>query len=103
MCTLMGLNNDFVTLICDNLACFDLFDEVYLFGSSLDDNKCPNDLDLLLIYSTYSDSVKESVKIISHSMEDLLGVPIDLTVLSMEEKVDTQFLNKLSHRYLKLK
>ena len=104
MCTLTDLdNNDIVTLICKNIALFDLFDGVYLFGSVLDSTKIPNDVDVLLIYSAYSDAIIEEAKRISHSLESLIGLVIDLTVLSIEEERDTQFLDKISLQYMKLK
>lgn len=104
MCTLMGLdNNDIVTLICENIALFDLFDEVYLFGSVLDGTKIPNDVDVLLIYSAYSDAIIEEAKRISHSLESLIGSVIDLTVLSVEEERGTRFLKKIALQCMKLK
>lgn len=104
MRTLMDLdNNDIVTLICDNIALFDLFDAVYLFGSVLDGTKIPNDVDVLLIYSTYSDAIIEESRRILQSLECLIGIPVDLTVLSVEEENDTHFLNRISLRYLRLK
>ncbi len=96
-------NNDIVTLIRDNIALFGLFDAVYLFGSVLDGTPNPNDVDVLLIYSAYSDAIIEETKQISHSLEGLIGLAIDLTVLSMEEERDTQFLDRISPRCLKLK
>ncbi len=37
------------------------------------------------------------------SLENLLGIAIDLTVLSVEEEKDTQFLNRIKPHVLKLK
>lgn len=104
MRTLMDLeNNDIVTLICANIALFDSFDAVYLFGSVLDSTKIPNDLDVLLIYSEYSDVMIEKTKQISYLLEGLTGLAVDLTVLSVEEEKETRFLNRISLKYLKLK
>lgn len=104
MCTLTDLdNNDIVTLIRDNIALFALFDAVYLFGSVLDGTKIPNDVDVLLIYSAYSDAIIEEAKRVLYYLEYLIGIPVDLTVLSVEEEKETQFLNRISLRYLKLK
>lgn len=104
MCTLTDLdNNDIVTLIRDNIALFTLFDAVYLFGSVLDGTKIPNDVDVLLIYSAYSDAIIEEAKRVLYYLEYLIGIPVDLTVLSVEEEKETQFLNRISLRYLKLK
>lgn len=104
MCTLTDLdNNGIVTLIRENIALFDLFDGVYLFGSVLDGTKIPNDVDILLIYSAYSDAIIEETKQISYLLEGLTGLAVDLTVLSVEEEKETRFLNRISLRYLKLK
>ncbi len=96
-------NNRVVTAIRENVTLFDLFDEVYLFGSVLDGTKTPNDVDILLIYSVYSDAIIEEAKRISHSLESLIGSAIDLTVLSIEEERDTRFLDKISLQCMKLK
>lgn len=104
MCTLTGLdNNNIVTRIRENVALFNLFDEVYLFGSVLDSTKTPNDVDVLLIYSEYSDAIIEESRRILQFLECIIGIPVDLTVLSVEEENDTHFLNRISLRYLRLK
>ena len=96
-------NNSVVMAIRENATLFDLFDEVYLFGSVLDGIKIPNDVDVLLIYSAYSDAIIEEAKRILYYLECLIGIPVDLTVLSVEEEKETRFLNRISLRYLKLK
>ena len=104
MCTLTDLdNNDIVILIRENIALFNLFDGVYLFASVLDGTKIPNDVDVLLIYSVHSDVIIEETKRISHSLESLLEIPVDLTVLSIAEEIETQFLNRISLQCLRLK
>ena len=104
MCILTELDNeDIVTLICENIALFDLFDEVYLFGSVLNGLKIPNDVDVLLIYSAYSELIIEEAKRIKYYFEYLIGIPVDLTVLSVEEEKETQFLKRISLRYFRLK
>ena len=104
MRTLMGLSNtNIVALIQENATLFDKFDKVYLFGSVLDDNRFSNDIDLLLIYTSYSDTIRRESNRILNSLESLSGVPVDLTILSIEEERETQFLNRISRRCLKLK
>lgn len=104
MGTSMNLNNsNIVTLIRGNMGLFDQFDKVYLFGSVLDDNKVPNDVDVLLIYSVCSDIITETINSVLTSLEELLGISIDLTVLSEEEERDIQFLNRISSRCYRLK
>jgi len=104
MGTLTDLDNNCVVMaIRENVNLFNLFDEVYLFGSVLDGTKIPNDVDVLLIYSEYSDVIIEETKQISYLLEGLTGLAVDLTVLSTEEERDTQFLGRISQQYLKLK
>lgn len=82
---------------------FDSFDNVYLFGSILITNKTPNDIDILLIYSNYSKKIINDSNLICSTLEDISGLPVDLTILSIEEEKDTKFLKKLNSLYLKLK
>ena len=96
-------NNYIVELIKNNITLFELFDRVYLFGSVLEDDKEPNDVDILLIYNQYTTKITEEISRVLISLENLLGIPIDLTVLSVEEEKDTQFLNRIMPRVLKLK
>lgn len=104
MNTLMNLkNSDIVALVRENVALFELFDQAYLFGSVLVANKVPNDIDVLLIYIEYSTTIEEKTKHISRSLEKMFGVSVDLIVLSIDEERDTQFLNRISPHYLRLK
>lgn len=81
---------------------FNVFDSVYLFGSILD-KKEPNDVDILLIYSVYSSEILTHIKIIHSAFESLIKLPLDLTVLSVNEEHGTQFLRKLNSKYIRLK
>lgn len=104
MNTLMSLNNNnIVTLIQSNITLFEKFDKVYLFGSVVDDNKFPNDVDILLIYGEGSDEIIDDIDSLIISLQNLLDISVDLTVLSAEEEQDTQFLNRISPRYINLK
>ena len=103
MNTLMGLNNNIVTLIKSNITLFEKFDKVYLFGSVLDDNKFPNDIDILLIYHKGTDEIVEEINSLLISLQNLLDISVDLTVLSAEEEKDTQFLKRISSRCINLK
>ncbi len=99
----MGLKTNYIVeLIQNNIALFERFDRVYLFGSVLDDHKEPNDVDILLIYQ-YTNKITEEISRVLISLENLLGISVDLTVLSVEEEKDTQFLNRIMPRVLKLK
>lgn len=104
MRTLIGLNkSNIVALLLENISLFEKFDKVYLFGSVLDDNKFPNDIDLLLIYTSYSDVIRQEINRMFVSLESIIGLPVDLTTLSIEEERDTQFLSRISRQCLKLK
>lgn len=82
---------------------FETFKEVYLFGSVLEENRVPNDIDILLIYFDGSGEIARDTSHILVSLENLLGMPVDLTVLSLEEERETQFLKRIMPRCLKLK
>ena len=100
----MDLNNhNIVELLRKNIVLFEQFNEVYLFGSVLDDHKVPNDVDILLIYNQYTTEITEEISRVLILLENLLGISVDLTVLSVEEEKDTQFLNRIMPRVLKLK
>lgn len=93
----------FSEFIKQNIKLFEQFDSVYLFGSILDFNLVPNDIDILLIYSKYSNEIITSSILIHTILEEKSGLPIDLTVLSSIEEQETKFLKKINSKYLKLK
>lgn len=82
---------------------FDSFEEVYLFGSLLDTKRISNDVDILLIYSIYSSKILMDKGEISSVLEYEIGMPIDITILSIEEDKETGFSNKIKNMCLKLK
>ena len=86
-----------------NITVFNHFDSVYLFGSILDGEKFPNDIDVLLIYSKYSDEIKNEAAIFSSLLEQECGLQVDFTILSVEEESETGFIKRIFPRYLKLK
>lgn len=90
-------------LINQHIKLFNSFNNIYLFGSILNIKKAPNDIDMLLIYSEYSNILINDLKIIRSVFAILSELPIDLTVLSVEEEKDTKFLKRLNSKYLKLK
>lgn len=91
-----------VSLIKLYIHLFDDFENVYLFGSILD-KKFPNDIDILLIYSKFSDNLICSTNNISNELQKILNFPIDLTVLSLEELKEVKFLNKIKLKYIRIK
>ena len=90
-------------LINQHRKLFNSFDNIYLFGSILNKEKIPNDIDILLIYSDYSNVMINDLTIICSVFANLGELPIDLTVLSVEEEKNTKFLKRLNQKYLKLK
>lgn len=90
-------------LINRHIKLFNSFKNIYLFGSILNVGKTPNDIDILLIYKEYSNNIINDLNIIYSVFANLSELPIDLTVLSVEEEKDAMFLKRLNSRYLKLK
>lgn len=86
-----------------HIMLFGSFDNVYLFGSILNMNSIPNDIDILLIYTEYSSEIINDINCIRTMLARISGLPVDLTVLSVEEEKDTEFLQKITPLYLKLK
>lgn len=101
--TLMELKNSVTKYIKQNISDFQSFDNIYLFGSILDDSAIPNDIDILLLYSKYSEKINLDSAILSSILENKFGLPIDLTILSINEEKETMFLSRLNSLYLKLK
>ena len=99
----MNTINNISYFINQNIKMFNSFDNIYLFGSILNDGKIPNDVDILLIYSKYSEHLISDLNIICSVFADISELPIDFTILSIEEEKDTGFLKKLNSKYLKLK
>ena len=79
------------------------FKHVYLFGSALNPNIPHNDIDILVIYTEYSKKLSSELELICIKLEKACGLPVDLTVLSVEEVTDTAFLERIKPHYLKLK
>lgn len=95
--------NNITKYIERNIQLFEYFNNVYLFGSILDSDAVPNDIDILLVYSEYCYKIKQDSIIISSLLEKEFGLPIDLTILSTNEEKETKFLNRLNSLYFKLK
>lgn len=91
-----------VLLIKLHTHLFDDFENVYLFGSILD-KKFPNNINILLIYSKFSDNLIYSTNNISNELQKILNFPIDLTVLSSEELKEVKFLDKIKLKYTRIK
>ncbi|WP_059140517.1 nucleotidyltransferase domain-containing protein [Paenilisteria newyorkensis] len=99
----LNVKNNISQFIKQHITLFDSFKSVYLFGSILKTSTVPNDIDILLIYSGDSSKVIYELNSIRSTLETISGLSVDLTVLSIEEKKDTEFLKKIAPYYLKLK
>ena len=103
MDTLTNLDKDIPKLINERIALFDSFENVSLFGSVLKGEMFHNDIDILAIYKKYSNKINNDILTILDELEKASGLPIDLTVLSVEEEKDTTFLEKIKPYYLRVK
>ena len=56
-----------------------------------------------IIYEKYSQEIENALKKISNELQKVTDLPIDLTVLSVEEEKDIAFLEKIAPNYLKIK
>lgn len=92
---LQSKTNNVLEHLILNLSLFDRFDYVYLFGSILCVDVLPNDIDLLLVYSAFSPTLHDAIDLIKDRLEEELHSPIDLTVLSREELIETDFLSRI--------
>lgn len=92
-----------LNLIRQNINLFDPFNNVFLFGSVLHSRKNHHDIDILLIYSVYSEQLLENVNYIYNTLNNTSKLPVDLTVLSVAEEKELQFLKKQNSNYLKIK
>ena len=84
------------------VSLFEGFEHVYLFGSIIKENSHPHDIDLLLIYSEYTNGIIDDANLITSALEREMALPLDLTVLSKEELINTHFLDRINN-YVVLK
>lgn len=98
-----NLKNNILKALQEHYTLFRMFQKVYLFGSALDTTIYPNDIDLLLVYEEYSDTILSELSLISNVLERITKLPIDLTVLSSEEEKETAFLDRIKHHCIRIK
>lgn len=103
MDTLTNLDRDIPKLVSEHIDLFDSFENVYLLGSILKPEMVHSDIDILAIYINYSNRINNDILMILDELEKASGLPVDLTVLSVEEEKDTTFLEKIKPYYLKIK
>lgn len=103
MLTNKSIRDNIRNIISLNTSTFRHFNEIYIFGSILNDESSPNDIDILLIYNEFSDELiiflKDAFTIFNHYCE----LFVDVTALSIEEENETHFLKRLGLKYLKIK
>lgn len=95
--------NKIIHLISKHINIFELFTEVYIFGSIVKNSKFPNDIDLLLVYEKYTKEIENQKNKIDEFLKTLSNLAIDITLLSERELTETRFLEKLNFLYIKLK
>lgn len=76
-------------------------EQVYVFGSVLEQNKTPSDIDLLIVYFEYSDTMQRRINEFGKQLEKESRLPVDITILSVEEEKQVCFLEKVRAIQLK--
>lgn len=105
MDTLTALNtkNSIIQAILYHIELFESFENVFLFGSVINENRSPNDIDLLLIYKSFSSRILINLDKIRTTFDQLYGFAFDITVLSENEEEESKFISRLNLNYLRLK
>lgn len=98
-----GMINHILKLCEQNNKMFDCFDDIYVFGSILNCECAPNDLDVLLVYSVFQNVIISKLEQIRFLFRDEMGLIVDLVVLSKEELKEVNFLERLNLKYVKVR
>lgn len=101
----MRLNkyNIIIEFVKKNIMMYNSFEHVYIFGSILRGKQNINDIDILIIYTKYTNELEEDLKLFLKKIERETNMIVDITLLSIEEQTDTKFLDRLRGNYLKIK
>ena len=97
------LNIGIAEQVRKHITPFDSFKHVFLFGSALKLNAISNDIDILIIYTEFSNEFDNDLILFSNKLKKEVGMLVDITSLSFEEEKETQFLDRIKFDYLKLK
>ncbi|MCI8964349.1 MAG: hypothetical protein HFG37_11660 [Eubacterium sp.] len=97
------LNNNIIEQVRKYITPFDSFKHVFLFGSALELNTINNDIDILIIYTEYSNKFDNDLILFSNELEKEIGMLVDITSLSVKEEKEIQFLDRIKSHCLKLK
>ena len=95
------MHQSIVNIVKEHLFLLKDIEHAYLFGSVLDANKKPNDIDVLIIYSDYTDKIRKQLQEFAKALKSDSGLPVDLTVLSYEEEKEVQFLKRFKFLCIK--
>lgn len=95
------MHQSIVNIVKEHLFLLKDIEHAYLFGSVLDANKKPNDIDVLIIYIDYTDKIRKQLQEFAKALESDSGLPVDLTVLSYEEEKEVQFLKRFKFLCIK--
>lgn len=87
--------NPTIDVLIKNIQLFELFAQVYLFGSVAQNKEFPNDIDLLLVYDKYSSKIQSEKDYIYSFLKKILNLHVDLVVLSENELLETKILQKI--------
>lgn len=101
--TVSETKDSVIQKIIYHIELFESFENVYLFGSIINEKRIPNDIDLLLIYKDFSSRLLIDLDKISTIFNQLYGFSFDLTVLSEYEEEELGFIIRLNLNYLRLK
>lgn len=100
---IFNTKDDVIRKVISHIELFESFENLYLFGSILDEVRLPNDIDLLLIYKKFSNEILRKIDEIISFFDFSYGLSFDLTVLSEYEEYETDFIIKLKSNYIKIK
>mgnify|MGYP000846528787 CR=1 FL=1 len=89
-----------INLIKKKINLFYSFNKVYIFGSILEKDKYSNDIDILLLYSSFSFNIQESIGKIKEYVERVTFYPVDIIALSLEEEKEINFIDRLNKKYI---
>ena len=87
--------NPITDLLLKNIQIFQFFTGTYIFGSVVKNHHFSNDIDILLIYDQYLNQIQSEKDNICSFLQKVFDLPIDLTILSEQELLETKFLEKI--------
>ncbi len=95
------MHNNIIETVRKHISLLHAAETVYLFGSVLNANRMPNDIDILIIYLEYTTAMHHQAKEFAKKVENATGLFVDLTILSAEEEKEVCFLERIGSLRLK--